>query len=186
MKYLIVSVLLIITLCGGSCCDKGHKKQKSVKRIEFLNKRLKGELDFIIGLIEGLGIKEDVDVIKKCIKNISPLLKKIREALYLLIHLNIKDIQKGIIQLILAVGEILMIIKPCVKETKVIIKLITMLQNINPLQIIIRISQNMGKFINIINSAIRGFVSGNMYVAGKAIGELLRLIFLDPMVVNKK
>eukprot|EP00826_Nyctotherus_ovalis_P058712 TRINITY_DN8095_c0_g2_i1.p1 TRINITY_DN8095_c0_g2~~TRINITY_DN8095_c0_g2_i1.p1 ORF type:complete len:189 (+),score=62.05 TRINITY_DN8095_c0_g2_i1:104-670(+) len=186
MRYLIALLLLSAALCKAHyCCKKCHKHCKPVNRVALLSQKIQSQQDFIIGLIEGLGLTEDVENIKKCLKDIAPLLEKVKEALYLIIHLNIGDMQKGLVQLIEAVDQILALVKPCAKETKVIIKLIALLKSLDVMVVISRIMGNVPRFMVAINDAIRGYISGDMYLAGKAIGKVLGIILLDRMGVRK-
>jgi hypothetical protein len=139
-------------------------------------------IDFVTGFLEGLNVKGDINKILECVKGGEGIIEKIIEAIKLIIHLDFKhldDIIKGIKMLVEAVQDIIKIIQPCTQSVQEIQKLINALININFIKLAWKIITHAGTFIHDITDAIDAFGKKDYKRAGKDVGHLLFLLFLD-------
>jgi uncharacterized protein YjgD (DUF1641 family) len=159
---------------------KAGKSIGDLLRIIFLTTEVDqaNPIDFLKGLFDGLQIKEDVEKFLKCIKDLNPIFQKIKEALEILKHININDIQKGLKQLFEALKQLFEMIKPCAQVGSIIHKLISLISSCNILKIALAIITHPVAFVSDVVKAIESFAKGDLYNAGKAVGDILRIIFL--------
>ena len=137
-----------------------------------------GAIDFLKGFFEGLGVKEDIEKLMKCMKDVEKVLEKIKEALQHLRHININDLKKGLSLLFAAVKEFLQMLVPCAEGSSIIHKLINAITNVNIMKIVLHIITHPVQFVHDVESTIVCFAKGDLFCAGKGIGDLLRIIFL--------
>ena len=96
-------------------------------------------IDIIKGLLDGCGLKEDIENIKKCLKDLQPIINQLKEAIKILIHIKPKDIKKlkeGLKKFIAAIKALANMIAPCAKEGSAIWKIIKLIKNCNIAMII--------------------------------------------------
>ena len=139
-------------------------------------------LDFVTGFLEGLNVKGDINKILECVKGGEGIIEKIIEAIKFLIHIDFKhldDIIKGIKMLVEAVQDIIKIIQPCTQSIQEIQKLIYALININFIKLAWKIITHASTFIHDITDAIDAFGKKDFKRAGKDVGHLLYLLFLE-------
>ena len=138
-------------------------------------------IDFFIGIIEGLGIKEDIEKLKECIhniKNFGEIVEKIKEALHHLKNLNPVELKKGFELLFSALLQLFTTVQPCLHEGSILKKLISLLMSANIMKIVLSILAHPIAFVKDVVQAIECFAKGDFHCAGVAIGSILRIIFL--------
>ena len=139
-------------------------------------------LEFVTGFLEGLNVKGDIQKILDCVKGGEGIIEKIIAAIKFLVHIDFKhleDIIKGIKMLVEAVQEIIKIIQPCTQSVQEIQKLINAIININFIKLAWKIIAHATTFIHDIMDAIDAFGKSDFKRAGKDIGHLLYLMFLE-------
>ena len=164
MKAFLIVALLVLAVCKAEVAVE----EQATNPVE----------EFFKGFIEGLGINEDIKILMKCVSGAEKALEKIAEALKYIIKTNIEDLKKGLALLFEAVTELLNMITPCIQSSALIKKLITAITNVNILKLVYHILTHPFAFISDVQKAIEGFSKGDMYKAGKAIGDILRILFL--------
>ena len=142
---------------------------------------VKSPIDFFIGIFEGLGIAEDIEKLKECIRNIrnfGEIIDKIKEALQHLKNLNPTELKKGFELLFSALLQLFSTVQPCLHEGSIIKKLISLLMSANIMKIVLAIIAHPIAFVKYVVQAIECFAKGDFHCAGFAIGSILRIIFL--------
>lgn len=135
-------------------------------------------VDFMKGFIEGIGEKGDIEKLLKCLKDLESIFNKIKEALNELKHINLQNLIKGLTMLFSAVRELMEMIKPCSEGFETIKKLIQAIAHPDIKKIAMKILMHSGQFIGHVTEAIKCFGTQNYHCAGKAVGSLLKIIFL--------
>ncbi len=136
-------------------------------------------VEFLKGMIEGLGVKEDIEKFMKCIKEAEQVFAKIKEALEHLKHININELKKGLELLFEALKELFAMLKPCAETGSIIHKLISAITNANIAKIALHILMHPVQFVKDVESTIVCFAKGDFHCAGKGIGDILRIMFLS-------
>jgi DNA-binding transcriptional regulator GbsR (MarR family) len=135
--------------------------------------------DFLRGFLDGLQVGEDIQKMLKCVKNVETLLGRLQQAFEHLKTLKLEEIKKGLTILFGAVKEFLMQIKPCADSASVINKLIHLISNANIAKIALQILTHPIEFARAVQSGITCIMNRNFYCIGKAVGDILRIIFLS-------
>ena len=132
-------------------------------------------------MLEGCGFKEDIENIKKCLKNLQPIINQLKEAVNILIHINIKDLKKikeGIKKFIAAIKALANMIAPCAKEGSALWKIIKLIKNCNVIMIIKNVVTHIPKIIEGAKEIGSGIAQKNDYKIGHGIGVIVRAILL--------
>ena len=163
---LLLAILLLLAFC-------------SAETISTPETDIVGDpVDFLRGLLDGLGVKEDIEKLKKCLKDVEKLIDELKIALQYLKKMDPADLKKGLELMFSALMEFLANMKACADSGSVIYKLIHLITNANILSIVTHILMHPVAFVADIEQAIAGFARGDLYTAGKSIGDMLRIIFL--------
>ena len=138
-------------------------------------------IDIIKGLLDGFGIKEDIEALKKCAKNLGPIVEELKNAANILIHINIKkvkELKEALKKLIGAAKKLANLLAPCAKEGSAVMKLIKLIKNCNIASILVNALKNIPKIIEGAKEIISGVQSKNDYKIGHGLGVILRAILL--------
>ena len=131
--------------------------------------------EFLKGLLDGLGVIDDIKNFEKCIQNFNQIIEKLKAIVELLkkinIH-NVKEVAAKLIEIGRAIGTLL---APCVKEGTVLAKILMLIKNANLAMIAKNILLHLPRFIEAAKLAITGVTSGNYYNAGVGLGRMLRI-----------
>ena len=141
----------------------------------------KALIDFLNGLLDGFGIKEDIEKLKKCLQIYSEFQKfiqQLQEALEHLKNMNFNDLKIGIELLFKAVSGLFAAISPCLQAGSMIKKLITMITSANIVKIVLSILSHPIGFTKDVVNAISCLSKGDYYCAGHAVGDILRIVLL--------
>ena len=163
MKVAIFSILFAVVICVPLELQQSFLQNNS--------------LEFLKGFIEGVGAKENIEELLKCIEETESIFEKIKEALEHLKHLDIKELEKGFKMLLEAMKELFEMLKPCSESTSVIDKLLKAILSANIFKIVARIMANPVDFIRDVKQAIVCFAKNDYYCAGRNIGDIMRLVF---------
>ena len=139
-------------------------------------------VDFVRGFLKGLNVKGNIENILKCAEGGEHVIEKIVIAIQFLIKIDIKhmdDIIKGLKMLLDAVMEIVKIIDPCSQTIPEIGKLVAAILGVNILRLAWSLITNALTFIKEIQDCIDAFNKLEFERAGKDIGHILFLLFLD-------
>jgi hypothetical protein len=142
--------------------------------VEFVN--------FMAGFLEGLNVKGDFSKIIECLRNGEGIIKKIMDAINKLATIdffNIVNIVLGVTMLVDAVKDINNMIKSCTMPIPEFQKLINALTNINFAALTLIIIKNSMTLIGTVTDTIDAFRKLDFKRAGKGIGHLLYILFLD-------
>ena len=138
-------------------------------------------VDILKGLLDGFGIKEDIESLKKCIKNFGPIVEELKNAANILIHINIKkikELKEGMKKLIEAAKKLVNLISPCAKEGSAVMKLIKLIKNCNIESIVANALKNIPQIVSGAKEIISGVQSKNDYSIGHGLGVILRAVLL--------
>ena len=163
--------------CAGKSVG-GLLKVMFLSLMEGLNQNA---LDFLKGFLEGIGESGDIEKLKECIKEFEQIFKKIEEALHHLKKMKLDDIKKGLKLLFEAVHELLKYLQPCMKGFLKLEKLVLAIAHANLFSIAMHIFMHPKQFIQDIIKAIECFAKKDLHCAGKAVGGLLKVMFLSLM-----
>lgn len=154
-------------------------------RLMFLTRQVGNEaVDFLKGFLEGLGEQGDINKLLQCLKDLESIFAKFKEALEHLKKMKIDEIIKGLTILFEAVTELMSMLKPCAEGFNVLKRLIEAISHPDIKRIAMKIIMHPAEFIHDITSAISCFGSKDYHCAGKAIGDMLRIMFLSRAVGN--
>jgi len=169
---------------GGFAGHDYHKAGKGVGAllaVMFLGREEAGAInpiEFIKGLLIGIGEQGNMDPLIKCIKDAEHIFKKILEALEHIKKKKFNEVIKGITILISAVQELMQMLEPCSKGFNQLKKLINALKHPDIKKIAMRVLMHLSEIIADVMTAIGCFKSGDSKCAGKAVGEILKFIFI--------
>lgn len=135
-------------------------------------------IEFIKGFLEGIHETKPVEDLLKCLKNIDPIIEKIKKALEYFMKMTFNDILKGLQLLKEAMEDLYKVLQPCLEGFKQIKKLMEALKNVDLVKIVLKILANPLAFINDVKNCIEALKNLNMFVAGKCIGDILYRLFL--------
>jgi len=135
------------------------------------------------GMLKGLEFK-DVDALMKCFNNIPDIYNDVLTIINLLQNIDIhhfKELVEAIIKIFGLVDEILHAITPCanVQDSQRIKEIIADLMNANIQQIALNILLHGGKILSDLLALPTDFNSGNFYLFGFHIGDIITQIFLS-------
>lgn len=134
--------------------------------------------DFVKGFLEGIKENTDPEKLMKCINEGEEILKKIVEALKLIKTMIPTRVIEGVKMLIEALRQLFNMLKPCTEGYEQLKKLIQALDHVSIPAIVKRILAHPGEFAKHITEVIEGIIKKDHYLAGKAFGEILYMIFL--------
>jgi uncharacterized protein YjgD (DUF1641 family) len=134
--------------------------------------------EFLKGFLEGINETGDFEKLLACIKGGEEIIKKIIEAIKLIKTLNPIKVMEGVKMLIEAVKQLLDLLKPCMEGFDQLKKLLEAITHASIPAIVKRILAHPAEFIQYITQAIEGFAKKDYHAAGKAVGNLLRIMFL--------
>lgn len=141
-------------------------------------------VDFVKGLLEGIGEKGDINKLLACIKDLEAIFKKILEALQHIKNMKLEEIIKGVTMLIEAVKQLMDMLKPCSEGFEQLKKLINAIAHPDIKKIAMRILMHPGEVIKEITQAVSCFGKKDYHCAGLAVGKLLHILFLSRAVAN--
>jgi len=136
-------------------------------------------VDFVKGFLEGINETGDINKLMKCIKTGEEIFKKVIQALELIKKMNLIDIIKGVTLLVDAIKELLNALQPCMEGFSELKKLMNAITHIDIKKIAMKILTHPVEFIKDVTDAISAFSKKDFHAAGKAVGDLLRRLFLS-------
>jgi hypothetical protein len=134
--------------------------------------------DFIKGFLEGIHETKKVEDLMKCLKNIDPIIAKIKQALEYFMKMTFDDLMKGFKLLYEALHDLEEMLKPCLQDFKQIQRLMEAIKQMDVIKIILRILANPGAFIQDVKDCIEALKKLDFYSAGKDMGDILYRLFL--------
>ncbi len=136
-------------------------------------------LDFATGLLSGIRESGDPNKLSKCVKDIQITFNQLKAALVLLGKMsNIQAFVMGLEMFVNATREFFTSIKPCAKDFAVVAELARAVAKAEPRKIAVKVIGNPAPFLRDILNASDFFRVADYKNAGKAVGDLLRLLFL--------
>eukprot|EP01022_Parablepharisma_sp_SALTPOND_P031681 TRINITY_DN8128_c0_g1_i1.p2 TRINITY_DN8128_c0_g1~~TRINITY_DN8128_c0_g1_i1.p2 ORF type:complete len:234 (+),score=19.30 TRINITY_DN8128_c0_g1_i1:226-927(+) len=166
MKLLLAFLLVTAVLA----------EQQSTLPVEEVNSNA---FEFVKGFLEGIGEKGDINKLLHCIKDLEHIFAEIKEALEYLKKMKLPDIIHGLTLLFNAVREFVGMLKPCTEGFEVLKHLISEMIHPNIRKIAMHIIMHPGKFIHDITEAIACFGKHDYHCAGRHVGGLLKIMFLQ-------
>ncbi len=164
--------ILLVALFSGCMC---------MQRAPMVFPKMESDadaIDFLKGFIEGLGINEDIEKIKNCAQGVEDLVEKIKEALPYLRNMNPADLKQGLAILFEGLKLFLYKLKACVDSGSTLWKLRNLISSANLPKIVFQIMSHPVQFLSDVKNGVECFASGDWYCGGKAIGDILKIIFL--------
>jgi len=137
---------------------------------------------FIKGFLEGINEKGDINKLLQCIKGGEEIVQKIITAINYLKNMNFENIIKGLTLLFEAIKQLLEMLKPCMEGFDQLKKLLNAIAHVDIKKIALKILTHPTEFLKDITKAIECFGKGDLFCAGKCIGDLLRMMFLSARV----
>lgn len=134
--------------------------------------------DFFRGFFKGLGADNEWNEIKKCINGAEAIIKRIVEAVQLIITLDPKKVFDGVVKLIGAVTDLIKMINPCLSATSILKKLLEKIISVNVWSLVWHIITHIVDLIKDIRDIIEGFAKQNFEQVGHGLGGLLKSLFL--------
>ena len=134
--------------------------------------------DFLKGFLEAIHETKKVEDLLKCLKNIDPIIAKIKQALEYFMKMTVDDLIKGFKLLVEALQELEDMLKPCIAEFEQLKKLMAAIQKFDIMKVILRILANPTAFIKDVQDCIEALKKLDFYSAGKDIGDILYRLFL--------
>lgn len=134
--------------------------------------------DFVKGFLEGIGEIKSFEDIKKCIKDAEVVIDKIHQAVQLIMNFTFEDIVKGFTQLVTAVKEFFNVIETCKTGYDILDKLITAIYEADFSIVMQKFMANLFTYIGHLTQIANCFAAETYECAGKAIGQILKGLFL--------
>lgn len=134
--------------------------------------------DFVKGFLEAIHETKKVEDFMKCLKDLDPIIAKIKKALDYFLKMTPEDLLKGFKLLMEALKDLETMLKPCIEGAQQLKKLMDNIRKADIMKIILKILANPSAFIKDFKEAIEALKKMNFYVAGKAIGDVLYRLFL--------
>lgn len=172
MKFII----LLALIAAASCSTQLLKTEADLSAEEQLS--IENAQDFLRGFVEGLGVYEDINSLKQCLKGVQGLISTIKQALPYLRQLNAQSLKQGLQILFGGIRQFLSSLKPCAQSGSVIHKLLNIMSRVNLAKLALKIITNPVRFVQDVGSAVNCFAHGDHYCGGRAIGDILRILFL--------
>lgn len=135
--------------------------------------------DFMVGLLKGIGESGNSTDLNKCVKNLTKPLHDIHAALEIMKKVSAQTLAKGLPMLFRAINHIFVTIKACTEGFETLQKLISAMVHPDIRKIVSKIVANPKQFQHDVTSALTAFNSGKYSAAGKAVGDMLKLVFLS-------
>jgi len=135
--------------------------------------------DFIKGFLEGIDEKKSIDDMILCINSIEEVIKKIIDALELIKKFDFENIVEGISRLLAALKELSDAVRPCSNGYKVLEKLIQKIYSADYKKVLQILLQKSFILIGYISNAISCFTDQKLECAGKNVGSVLKVLFLE-------
>ncbi len=152
-----------------------------MSQVEVIDNDKSEALDFMTGLLQGIGETGDVNNLEKCMKDLKDAFDQIKAALAELKKINIMSLISALPKLFRAVKTIMNVIQPCSEGLNTLKRLISAIARPDIRKIATRILSHSGEFLQYVQSAISGFQSKDFKTAGKGVGSMLKLMLLDGM-----
>jgi hypothetical protein len=135
-------------------------------------------VEFLKGFLEGINEKGDINKLLKCVKGGEEIINKIIDAVKLIKTLHPANILKGIKELIAAIKLMHDMLQPCLEGFAQLKKIFDAVAHAKIQDVIKKIIAHPDQFIAKIVIIIKCGTSKDYNCAGKALGELLVLLFL--------
>jgi len=135
-------------------------------------------LNFITGLLKGIGERESPVDLMKCLYGLKPSIQKIKEGLKQIKTAKFVNITQGLIKVLEGIKEILRQGTPCFDKYEVIRDVFREIRQTSFKELFVRLMSNLPRLIIDINFAINGFLSNDFESAGKGIGDILKFLYL--------
>lgn len=137
-------------------------------------------VDFIKGLLLGLGERKEIDSLIPCIAMGEEIIKKLIEALILVRkNPNPEGLLKGLQDFINAMKDLIKMLEPCIEGFEKLTMLMQALAVASPGQMLLKIIIHRNEFTKNILQAIESYSKRNFEQCGKAVGELCKIFFFD-------
>eukprot|EP00826_Nyctotherus_ovalis_P047082 TRINITY_DN5371_c0_g1_i1.p1 TRINITY_DN5371_c0_g1~~TRINITY_DN5371_c0_g1_i1.p1 ORF type:complete len:170 (-),score=56.05 TRINITY_DN5371_c0_g1_i1:102-611(-) len=140
--------------------------------------------DFLKGFLKGIGEEKSIDDLRKCIHNIQDIMKRISDALKLILTFEFDNVFEGITQLIAAIRDFNRAVQPCLEGYNVLAKLLKAIGQADIGRMVRKILQDPFTFIGLIREAIRCHREKMFECFGLNLGSLLKMLFLDETLVE--
>ena len=168
---------------------EGFKNQKfatagiSVGTIErlLLLSRLEAPtmVDFILGMLTGINEKGDINKVKTCAKEEEAIIEKMKEACSYIRNMQMADLVKGAGLLLEATKMVIQMIKPCADGLTAWKKVADGVAVADPNKLAKKMFSSAGAFFHLAIDTLEGIQEKNYLAAGKAVGTMLKLLFID-------
>ena len=173
MKVLLCVILIAVAFCHDSyvvsLADSSEPTGENL-------------YDFIRGFYDGLGVKEDLEKIRECLKQFENEFEKfvihVQEAMEHLKKMTFGELKIGLELLFSAVTEFFTKILSCFGEESFIRKLIRIISGANIVKLIAAILLHPVLFTEYVLGCIIMFAQKDYYRAGKAVGAIFHILFM--------
>ena len=136
-------------------------------------------VEFLKGFLEGINEKGDINKLVQCIKGGEDIIKKIMAALDILKKINLENLIKGITMLLDAMKQLMDMMKPCMEGFEQLKKLVNAIAHVDIKKIALRILTHPTEFLAAVMKGIECFGKKDYHCLGKAVGDLMRIMFLS-------
>eukprot|EP00826_Nyctotherus_ovalis_P052818 TRINITY_DN676_c0_g1_i10.p1 TRINITY_DN676_c0_g1~~TRINITY_DN676_c0_g1_i10.p1 ORF type:complete len:307 (-),score=90.87 TRINITY_DN676_c0_g1_i10:140-1060(-) len=136
-------------------------------------------LKFITGFLKGIGETEPATELMKCLKDLQGSIKKIKDGLEEMKKGDFVSIMKGFRMVLEGVREILDKGSHCFEKYKVVKRLVEQMGKLELEKMFRKLMNNLGRFVLDVDFAINSFINKDYESAGKAIGDIMKFLFLD-------
>ena len=141
--------------------------------------------EFIVGFLRGVHEKGDVKKLTDCIKDGTEIIKKVKAALVELPHpINEAKLKKALPVLLEGMKDMLAMLKPCADSFDVLKKLTDAIGKAEIAALIKKIIAQPREFTHGVDAANNCFGKNNFTCAGRAIGDVMRFLFLVKAQAN--
>ena len=167
-----IIIALFICLIASAQCFETENDEMTID--EFLL--------MVKGLFEGMNVEHSMEEIVKCVTRIPDAVHVLLAALEKITHLdikNLKELVELIIQLVGAVKEIINVILPCASTAEEWKKVLEKLGKIDINIILNRLIDRIFDIVGQIGNIKKALAKKDYEMLGKALGTILRIIFLD-------
>lgn len=141
--------------------------------------------EFLKGLAEAINEKEDVNKLADCVSRMSNVINDVVEGWTLILKGTMEDIISGIVYFTKAFDGIKKVIDPCSKGFTRIRQLFNAIKAAKIGKLIEILTEKPTPFIVAFADLVEAILLGDVYRAGKDVGEILFRFFLKPKSVEQ-
>ncbi len=135
--------------------------------------------DFVKGLLEGIAEHGDAKKLAQCIKESDPTLEEIKDALSNIKNMAPDDVNKGAKMLLEGSVVIMGMLRPCMDGFTALKKLDSQLARADLQKVTKTMMSHAAAFFHLSLDGLEGFMENNFVDAGKAVGSMHQLLFLQ-------